>query len=76
MATANLTLVNDEQTGQNLARASEGSVEPGEQQITQERIPVRRGKHLDVDAVLEPFGEAPAAGSRGDAVMIRCPKVA
>ena len=52
MATANLTLVNDEQTGQNLARASEGAVEPGEQQITQERIPVRRGKHLDVDAVL------------------------
>jgi hypothetical protein len=51
MATADLTLINDGQTGQNLARAIESSVER-EQQITQEPIPVRRGKHLDVDAVL------------------------
>lgn len=54
MATANLILIKDEQTAQNRARAAieAYSAKSDEQQITLEPTPARRGKHLDVDAVL------------------------
>jgi hypothetical protein len=53
MATANLILIRDEQTTQNRARAAieAYSVKPDER-ISTEPIPVRKGRHLDVDAVL------------------------
>jgi hypothetical protein len=54
MATANSILIKDEQTTQNRARAAieAYSVKSGEQRIRLEPIPVRKGRHLDVDAVL------------------------
>jgi hypothetical protein len=53
MATANLMLIR-EQTAQNHARAAieAYSVKSDERQIRPEPIPVRKGRHLDVDAVL------------------------
>jgi len=52
MATANL--INDEQTSQNRARAAIDAYasKSAEQPITLEPIPLRKGRHLDVDAVL------------------------
>jgi hypothetical protein len=54
MATAKLIFIKDEQTSQNRARAAieAYSVKPDEQRIKLEPIPVRKGRHLDVDAVL------------------------
>jgi hypothetical protein len=54
MATANLILINDEQTAQNRARAAieAYSVKSDERQFRPEPIPVPKGRHLDVDAVL------------------------
>lgn len=54
MATASLILIRDEQTAQNRARAAieAYSVKSDERQIRPEPIPVRKGRHLDVDAVL------------------------
>ena len=54
MATPNLMLIKDEQTAQNDARAAiEGhSSKSDEQPIRLEPIPVPKGRHLDVDAVL------------------------
>ena len=54
MATANSILIKDEQTSQNRARAAieAYSSKSDEQRIRPEPIPVRKGKHLDVDAVL------------------------
>ena len=54
MATPNLILINDEQTAQNRARAAieAYSSKSDEPRIRLEPIPVRKGKHLDVDAVL------------------------
>jgi hypothetical protein len=55
MATASLILIKDEQTAQNHARAAieAYSSKSAEQPIRPEPIPVRKGRHLDVDAVLE-----------------------
>ena len=53
MATANLILIKDEQTNQHRARAAiEAYSTKSEQRIRPEPIPVREGRHLDVDAVL------------------------
>jgi hypothetical protein len=54
MATANLILIKDKQTAQKRARAAIEAYSPNsdEQRIRLERIPVRKGRHLDVDAVL------------------------
>jgi len=54
MATPDLILIKDEQTAQNHARAAiEGySLKSDEQPIRPEPIPVSKGRHLDVDAVL------------------------
>lgn len=54
MATANSILTKDEQTTQNRARAAiEAYSSKSEgQTIRLEPIPVRKGRHLDVDAVL------------------------
>jgi hypothetical protein len=54
MATANLILIKDEQASQNRARAAIESYSPrsDEQRLRLEPIPVRKGKHLDVDEVL------------------------
>jgi hypothetical protein len=54
MATASLILIKDEQTNQHRARAAieAYSVKSDERQIRPEPIPVRKGRHLDVDAVL------------------------
>jgi hypothetical protein len=53
MAT-NLILMKDEQTRQNRARAAieAYSSKSAEQRIRLEPIPVLKGRHLDVDAVL------------------------
>ncbi len=54
MATPDLILIKDEQTAQNQARAAieAYSSKSDEQPIGLESIPVRKGRHLDVDAVL------------------------
>ena len=54
MATPNLMLMKDEQTAQNRARAATEaySSKSDEQRIRPEPIPVRKGRRLDVDAVL------------------------
>ena len=54
MATAKLMLMKDEQTAQNHARAAieAYSSRSDEQLIRLEPTPVRKGRHLDVDAVL------------------------
>jgi hypothetical protein len=54
MATANLILIKDEQIAQNCARAAieAYSSKSDEQRIRLEPIPPRKGRHLDVDAVL------------------------
>jgi hypothetical protein len=54
MATPNLMLIKDEQTAQNHARAAieAYSSKSDEQPIRPEPTPVRKGRHLDVDAVL------------------------
>jgi len=54
MATPELILIKDEQTAQNHARAAieAYSSKSDEQPIRLEPIPVRKGRHLDVDAVL------------------------
>ena len=53
MATPSLMLIKDEQTAQNHARAAiEAYSSKSDEQIRPEPIPVRKGKHLDVDAVL------------------------
>jgi hypothetical protein len=54
MATPNLILMKDEPTAQNQARAAieAYSSKSDEQRIRLEPIPVRKGRHLDVDAVL------------------------
>lgn len=54
MATANSISINGEPTTQNRARAAIEAYasKAAEPPIRLEPIPVRRGKHLDVDAVL------------------------
>jgi hypothetical protein len=54
MATAKLMLMKDEQTAQNHARAAieSYSSKSDERRIRLEPIPVRKGRHLDVDAIL------------------------
>jgi hypothetical protein len=53
MATANLILIKDEQTTQNRARAAiEAYSVKSVERIDPRPIPVRKGRHLDVDAVL------------------------
>jgi hypothetical protein len=54
MATANLISIKDEQTSQNRARAAIDAYtsKSAEQPIGLEPIPLRQGRHLDVDAVL------------------------
>jgi hypothetical protein len=54
MATANSILIKDEQTTQHRARAAieAYSSKSDEQPIRPEPIPVRKGRRLDVDAVL------------------------
>jgi hypothetical protein len=54
VATANSILIKDEQTTQHRARAAieAYSLRSNEQRIRLEPIPVRKGRHLDVDAVL------------------------
>jgi hypothetical protein len=54
MATPNLMLIKDEQTAQNHAGAAieAYSSKSDEQRIKPEPIPARKGRHLDVDAVL------------------------
>jgi hypothetical protein len=53
MATANLILIKDEQTNQNRARAAiEAYTSRSDERIGPETIPVRKGRRLDVDAVL------------------------
>jgi hypothetical protein len=54
MTTIDLPLIADEQTAQHRARAAVEAYtsKSAEQPIKLEPIPVRKGKHLDVDAVL------------------------
>ncbi len=54
MATANSISIKAEQTTQNRARAAieAYSSKSDEQRIRLETIPARKGRHLDVDAVL------------------------
>ena len=54
MATANSILSKGEQTTQNRVRAAIDaySTKSAEHRIRPEPIPVRKGRHLDVDAVL------------------------
>jgi hypothetical protein len=54
MATANLILIKDEQTARKRARAAIEAYSPksDQQRIRLEPIPVRKGRHLDVDEVL------------------------